>query len=237
MMIRMMIESGKSKYCSLTDKIYEAMRENKPYRDRQFEELISHPIGYVKAVYNDLKTDPKVNRDIASVLAVLPITTPLYAKIETSYGHSSVLVSMKSRAISAAILYAMISLGMEGREREHKKYNITNESSKIRRTVVDIGYIVKVLFPIRIATYIVAGETNPKKIILNSLMITGIGCLAGPPLLRVIDCFKDLVGVDDTGTLPARIKQRSKRFKRNLTLAYMAAGLAATTIVYAMATK
>lgn len=237
MTIKAQIESAKSQYHSLTDRIYKSLHENGPGWNRQFEELATHPIKHARTVYHDMKDNPKTKSDLASLLAVLPITTPIYARSETTVGDLTTLVSLKSRATNTIISYFMISLGMEGREREHRKYGINNTTPKLKKVLVDTGYVIKVLLPVKMVSYVIAGETNIKKIVLNSLITTGIGCVAAHPLLSVIDGFKDLTGVDDTGTLPRFLKRASKRSKKNIVLAYMATGLAATAIVYAIAPK
>ncbi|MBW2991311.1 hypothetical protein KY348_06450 [Candidatus Woesearchaeota archaeon] len=88
------------------------------------------------------------------------------------------------------------------------------------------------MFPIRIGLYALAGVKEIDKILLNAGMMTTIGTAIGVPVLLTIDIYKELTGVEDTGTLPKRIKQKSKRFKKTLAIAYPVAGLAATVMMY-----
>lgn len=220
----------KQKYKSIRDRIY----EDYSLACKQLDEIICNPKEYITETYHNIKNSSQVKKDAVSTIAAATVFNPLNARIETTAGQLTNIQSITSRALSTIVVYGLVKFGMKGREKLQQKLGITKDSTRFRKVLFDMGYIAGVVFPIRIVTYKLAGVQEIDKILLNAGLMTGVGTLIGVPVLITIDAYKDLTGVDDTGTLPKIIKNRSKRFKKTLAIAYPVAGLAAMVTMYAI---
>ena len=136
-------------YSNISEKVYKA---SSSYAS-ELEHFVQRPGECLKESYNFYTKNEKIKKDIASVVAAMSITNPIYARIETTVGKLPVIVSIKSRLISTVTGYAMVALGMGGRDRLRGKIGLSHKSSFLRKTLFDLGYIAGIIFPIIVSLF------------------------------------------------------------------------------------
>jgi len=218
----------KQGYEKLTDRVY----DNQQAWYKQLDEVIKNP-SMIKENLYDIITSQKLKKDLASTVATLTITHPINAFFETRPPEPMAnLVSAKARLYGTILSYGMIAAFMEGRNRIKKRFNITKESKWYKKHGFDLAYIASFLFPLRALNYRLSGETDFMKIGINALIVTGVGTTLGQGLLKIMDAYRDLIGLDDTDVLPERIKKKSRKLRTALAVGYASLGIMATAMVY-----
>ena len=101
-----------------------------------------------------------------------------------------------------------------------------------KRHLLDLAYAGTIIFPVRIAQYYAAGERNLGKLLINSAIGTAIGLAITVPMLWVVDSYKELVGLEETGRLPKWIREKPLKSRKRIAAVYSAVGLAAALAVY-----
>lgn len=163
------------------------------------------------------------------------MNTPLFGAYEKFLAHQATDVSLKSRFGFAAVTYILAPLAYKGRDISKKHFGITEQSTAWQKIKHDglfgatLGLVYK---PI---VYMASGETDLKKIVFLTLATSATSAILTPILMHVMDTFKDLTGVEEYALMPKCLKNKSRKFKRNLAITYAATSVALTALIYSTA--
>ena len=173
-----------------------------------------------------------IEKKLAESTAAVAFYTPISATLETMVAQMSDEVSIKSRLASAAVTYCLAPFFLKGRELSKKYFGIDKKSSELKKIFHDGIYAVSCIATIRPAIYLASGETDWKKIALGTAAITASGAILGPISLYVIDVFKDLIGLEQSERTPKWLKKKTKKFKRNIAIGFVAGSIGLTSLIY-----
>ncbi|MBR9682944.1 hypothetical protein GOV03_00185 [Candidatus Woesearchaeota archaeon] len=179
-----------------------------------------------------------VKKMIIETTAVTAMALPIYAGLETFVADMSWEISLKARIGAIFLNYLFVPIGMKGREISKNLFKIDNQKSKGKlNSLHDALYVAAGSMLIKPALYISVGETDIKKIAVGTLATMAAGFAMGPIGLYLVDTFKDLTNVEPFERIPKVLKNKKPSFKKKVAAGFLAASIALTGLIYALAPK
>ncbi len=158
----------------------------------------------------------EVKRHLSDSTAIVTMANPIYAGIETLVVGMSNDVSIDSRLINTGLTFAGLGSVTKIRDYSKRVFKIGKESKEYIKGLHDIVFASAFIVGIKPMVYVLSGETDWKKIALA----TGISVLSGMamayPMGYLVDSYRQLTGVEDTGRLPQFIEKQSSATKKTL---------------------
>ena len=172
---------------------------------------------------------------LADATAIITVSNPIFALIETVFAGMSDEVSIKSRFYATALNYlGMGWLYANGRALSRKIFHVHDNSNEFVQGLHDIlygsafaGAMSKILYPL-------AGEQDVKKaafgITASMLCSPVIQYLTG----YSIDAFEDMTGIKacERSTYPEFVRRQSPTTKKYIAAVLSAASVGAMAIIY-----
>lgn len=176
-----------------------------------------------------------VKRHISDGTAVNVVYSPLYALMETSFAGMSHAHSQDSRLLGAAIVYAGLgNLVGKGRDFSKKMFKIDDNTPEKIRKIHDVIYLAATPLLINPPFYLAVGVRDVKEIAIGTLAGCVLGAVGGIPMGYSIDYFRDLIGVEKSERMPAKISHLKPRAKKLIASGLVALSIGLTGIVYEM---
>ena len=165
---------------------------------------------------------------------MVTIANPIYATLEVLAGMTTG-VSLNSRMISTAVTYAGLGSLTKIRDFSKGKFGVTADSSELAKGVHDVTFTAAAVVGLKPLIYIASGETDPKKIAIATAATVIAGAVMAYPGGRLVDCYREIIGVEKTNRLPKIIEEQSPKVQKGLAALLTAGSIAAVGAVYAIA--
>lgn len=175
-----------------------------------------------------------LKKHLSDSTALVSFFTPLYAAIETIGAGMSNTVSIGSRVLNAALAYGGLASLTRLRDYSKKKFGITKESKEWLKYIHDMAFSGTFALALRPTIYLLAGETDWKKIAIGTAYSLGLSALLAGPMLKFVDTYRDLTGVEESERTPELIKRQKPSIKKWLAAAFVVGSLAVTGLVYSL---
>lgn len=173
----------------------------------------------------------ELHRHVVDSTAMVTIANPIYAFLEVLSGMTTG-VSLNSRAISTAATYAGLGSLTKIRDFSKRKIGITADSSELAKGLHDVVFTATAVVGLKPLIYMASGETDLKKIIIATAATTMAGAVMAYPGGRLIDCYREIMGVEETNRLPKIVEDQSPRVQKGLAGLLTAGSVAAVGAVY-----
>jgi hypothetical protein len=174
----------------------------------------------------------KIKGHIVNSTAILAVTTPVYAGLETLISGMTNEASINARTLAAATIYGGLGFVIaKGREIYQGILDIDKTSERLIRS-----HDRKYAFLFNIASspffYWLAGSKNLKEIAIGSVGAGLVGYVTGDKMGYAMDAYKDLVGIEKSERLPIVVSKLNKKNKLLLAASLTALSLGTTYGIY-----
>ncbi|MCH7568093.1 MAG: hypothetical protein IIA87_01610 [Nanoarchaeota archaeon] len=167
--------------------------------------------------------------------ALLSISTPISATLETFVVGMSDDVSLNARLINAGLAYAGFGgLIARGRDGLRKLFRITDETKGKIQHAIDAAYAATLQLVALPIFYYIAGARDTKEIVIGTLVGIGLGAVIGGPAGYTIDTFRDLTGLKKSQRVPELVRERNSKVKKGLASLLAAGAIGLTAGIYAL---
>jgi len=177
-----------------------------------------------------------LKQHLVDTTALLVVSHPIYAAMETLVMNIPEDVSLRTRGIATVTSFAGLGwLYAKGRDASRGYFGIDQECSEMSQTVHDTGYAIGFAGAVSPVFYAAAGGCL-EDTVYGTLGAMGLSIFSGPIMGYSLDAFRDLVGLQESHRLPSIVKNRSQRTKGVIAAGLLAASLALFGAVYVVQT-
>lgn len=175
------------------------------------------------------------NYQIVDSTALMAVTTPFFAALETFAAGMSDKHSINARLLAVGLTYAgMGRLFSKGLDASRGLFNIKPETKERLKQIHDASYAATYNLVMTPAFYYASGLRDAKKIAIGTLIATGLVSIIGGPMGYVVDAFRDLTGLKKSERLPNLLERQSPKLKKCFVGLLIAGSIAATTGIYSL---
>jgi hypothetical protein len=183
---------------------------------------------------NKEKLKYEVKRHLSDSTAIVTMTNPIYACLETMVIGMSNGVSINSRMINTGLVYTGLGSLTKLRDFTKKIFGIGRESKEYVKGLHDVLFAGTFIVGIKPLVYLASGETDWKKIALATGLSVLVGGAVAYPMGYLVDSYRDLTGIEKSGRLPNAIEGQSPKVKKTLAALLTAGSVGAAGLVYAL---
>ena len=170
---------------------------------------------------------------ITDSVALWLVANPPNAFIENVVAGMSDEVSLHSRLIAGGLFLGGLG-GVLGyvRDKSRKLFRITDTTKEKFQQLHDMAYIGTATLVVNPLIYLGAGEQDISKIVVGTLLATGIGIGIGGPMGYSVDAMRDLTGYKSSDRVPEIIRDRHPSIKKTIAAGLLAASVGLTGLIY-----
>lgn len=178
------------------------------------------------------KVKYEVKRHFSDATAITTIMTPVYATLETIVVGMSDNVSLNSRFISTALNYGGLASLTKLRDVSKKLFKIGKDTKESVKGIHDILFAITFIGTIKPLIYLASGAKDFKEIAFATGVSLIAGALAAYPTGYLVDVYRDLLGVEESGRLPKFLQDKTPRTKKTLATVLTAGSIGLTALIY-----
>ncbi len=179
------------------------------------------------------KIMPALKQHLVDSTAILVITTPILATLETMVLGMDNEVSSHARLLGVAVSYVGTgSLFSLSRDYFRKLAKVNSETKERVQQAYDLAYTAAFNLAISPPFYYAAGVRDLKQIIAGTAMSIGVGIVIGGSLGYTIDAYRDFTGIHKSKRIPNPLRNLNSKLKICIAGALTVLSLSTTAGIY-----